>query len=195
MSTDPLSSGVTVAGAMQRPVVGRFYEVPCIRVWTCADAKDGYGWVPVIGPLHADAEHLNFPYQHYHIDWRFVTAVAFKRSLNRPSKQVHGQVVTNTHGQHKIDGPLVMRRKRCAREMPEFQARPHSAPWGQLERAQAKACNKLKPGNICPHRGIDLTSFRRPDGTAVCPGHGLHWNLVTGELIPRHAPSATGEIK
>lgn len=67
---------------------------------------------------------------------------------------------------------------------------PADGRWARLELAQAFICNRLKPGNVCPHRGIDLTPFARPDGTAICPGHGLRWNLATGELMPRHAPGA-----
>jgi hypothetical protein len=81
--------------------------------------------------------------------------------------------------------------------MPDFPAVHHDFPggparWAALEAAHA-GC-RLKPGNICPHRGIDLTPFAKPDGTAVCPGHGLRWNLKTGELLPHHSCEVTKSV-
>ena len=179
--------------------VGQFYWVPCMRVaptartyWTPPD-----GWVPVLGPKHRDQEHLDFDFEHYHIDWRFVPEREFRAAssgivINVP----HNKVLTNDSGPlNLLVGEPVLKRRRCRRLMPEFPQivaetlpnRRHVAiRWERLERAQAFTCNKLKPGNICPHRGIDLTPFEQPDGTAVCPGHGMRWNLRTGELMPRH---------
>jgi hypothetical protein len=38
----------------------------------------------------------------------------------------------------------------------------------------------------CPHRGTDLRNLPpRPDGTVMCPAHGLVFSLATGELVPR----------
>lgn len=52
--------------------VGRFYEVPCVRaVWLKISHKPQ--WWPVLGPAHTDAEIINFPYHHFHVDYRFLT--------------------------------------------------------------------------------------------------------------------------
>ena len=32
----------------------------------------------------------------------------------------------------------------------------------------------------------DALAFEQADGTAVCPGHGLRWDLRTGLLLTRH---------
>lgn len=170
--------------------VGKFYRVPCMYTanrgfWIPSD-----GWVPVLGPKHEDAEHLKLPSQHYHVDWRFIPKRKFDDASSFSSPL--GHVLTNTGltpGQHCLTGEPVTKRRKCLRSMPTFPVRPGPG-WAQMERAQFAACPKLKPGNICPHRGIDLTPFEQEDGTAICPGHGLHWNLRTGDLIPRHATGA-----
>lgn len=47
-----------------------------------------------------------------------------------------------------------------------------------------KRINAKNP--ICPHRGISLASFPvDDDGCVTCPGHGLKWNLTTGEMVSR----------
>jgi hypothetical protein len=72
------------------------------------------------------------------------------------------------------------RRLRCKREMPDF---PESAFWiPQLEKKfKGTKLNCL----ICPHRGISLETAQRHGDLAICPGHGLQWNLRTGEMVPR----------
>lgn len=45
--------------------VGRFYLVNTVQ------RIDG-ATLPIHGPLHEDAEIINFPHLHWHIDWRFV---------------------------------------------------------------------------------------------------------------------------
>jgi len=181
--------------------VGRTYPVPCLFIvpeyrtkWIPED-----GWVPVIGPKHRDPEHLEFRVDHYHVDWRFVPAKSYRVARNVSAlKAPHPLVITADREFQRVVGEPEVRRIRCRREMPDFPALVNDgsqqADWhrltvrrfARLEIAQAFTCNKLKPGNVCPHRGIDLTPFEQPDGTAICPGHGLRWNLRTGELMPRH---------
>lgn len=184
-----------------KPVVGKFYMVPCMHVnepfrtrWIPRD-----GWVPVIGPKHIDAEFLEFNWNHYHIDWRFLPAPQFRRVMEQsPSGSPLGHVLTSDTEWSNLTGVPALRRLQCRREMPEFQGRGNIVRWGEhigrkwerMERAQAFVCNKLKPGNICPHRGIDLTPFIKDDGTVICPGHGLRWDTKTGEQLPHHASAA-----
>lgn len=182
-----------------RAEVGKFYLVPCIKVPTSARTMwmDVNGWVPIIGPKHSDLEHLEFELQHYHIDWRFVGWSQWRYATQKPSGSPLGSVLTNTHGtayRPKVEGEPQLRRIKCKRPMPEFprastisSKREHAIKWQRMERAQAFVCNKLKPGNICPHRGIDLTPFIKEDGTVICPGHGLRWDTKTGDLLAHHA--------
>lgn len=175
-------------------VIGKFYMVPCIFVSGKARYPAWPALIPVLGPKHEDREHLNFPHEHYHIDWRFVPASMFDDCIGPSSRSVHGRVITNTHGGHVIQGAPVLKRRMCKREMPDFPARPAQGifsptrSWVGLE--QAHACARLKPGNICPHRGIDLTPFVKADGTVICPGHGLRWDTKSGELLAYHSPAA-----
>lgn len=167
-------------------IVGRYYMVPClVSDSRTAPAANSRNLVPVIGPMHSDKEHLNFDLQHFHIDWRFVKNMESSMDLREWKNSPHGTVMlAQEHNGKNL--PPVPRLMKCFRAMPEFPVL-RTWKWIGLELAQEHACNKLKPGNICPHRGIDLTPFAEPDGTAICPGHGLRWNLRTGELIPRHA--------
>lgn len=182
-----------------RPEIGKFYMVPCIKVdFDCRSIwMDVNGWVPVLGPKHADGEYLKFEFEHWHIDWRFVGWKAFSYATDNGRKSPLSRVLTSDttgpHGLKELTRSPVLRRIKCKRAMPEFPVvsqvvdamyDSHGRRWHHLERAQAITCNRLKPGNICPHRGIDLTPFIRPDGTVTCPGHGLRWNTATGELLP-----------
>lgn len=177
--------------------VGRFYMVPCIFInpqhrqhWMPAD-----GWVATLGTKHTDPE-LASEHVHYHVDWRFCSEQKYDLACGihvRP----HGRVITSSDGWYTV-GSTVLKRRKCHRAMTDFpsQAKPLTrgyeggvctkplTRWAQLERTHA--CTKLKPGNICPHRGIDLTPFVKPDGTVICPGHGLRWDTKTGELLPHH---------
>ncbi len=38
----------------------------------------------------------------------------------------------------------------------------------------------------CPHKNIPLVGLEPDsDGNVICPGHGLKWNLATGQLVSR----------
>ena len=56
-------------------IVGQTYRVPCVRgTWSTF----GPVWWPVNGPLHDDEHLLNFPWDHWHIDHRFVTVAKWR---------------------------------------------------------------------------------------------------------------------
>lgn len=181
-------------------IVGQWYFVPCVRVSVAARTiwMEVNGWVPVIGPKHRDAEYLGFEFEHWHIDWRFVSHTPYKWATEGAGKSPLSRVLTNDSGDRhnpKLTNAPELRRIKCKRPMPDFPVvRKAVIPlygdavsgrkWERLERAQAIVCNKLKPGNICPHRGIDLTPFIKEDGTVICPGHGLRWDTKTGLQLP-----------
>ena len=51
-------------------LLGHKYRVPHVRgTWL---GRHGPRWWPVNGPMHDDAEGIKFPFQHWHIDARFV---------------------------------------------------------------------------------------------------------------------------
>jgi Rieske [2Fe-2S] domain len=166
--------------------IGKFYWVPCVLVesrWRAFWMPDD-GCVPVIGRRHSDAEHLQFNYEHYHVDWRFVAQSQYEWACGA-RKFPHGRVVTSSVEQMMLS-QTVQKRRLCRRHMPDFPSQ-HLRHYKTLEAAY-KTCT-LKAGHVCPHRGISLSQFARPDSTAVCPGHGLRWNLRTGALVPREEQS------
>jgi hypothetical protein len=76
--------------------------------------------------------------------------------------------------------PLVCQREQPAYRLMKYADRP---PWlalmdGHFSEARVK-CGK------CPHRGLPLESLPREPGTdiVICRGHGLRWDLKTGELV------------
>lgn len=51
-------------------IIGKRYRVPAVLVAGWLSARHGFnGWLPITGPMHEDAEIINFPHLHYHVDW------------------------------------------------------------------------------------------------------------------------------
>lgn len=81
-------------------------------------------------------------------------------------------------------GTPALRRMKCVREFPTYPLKLLSGPRGWLPKLEAAYADcKLKPGMVCPHRGIPLADVPAVDGIVTCPGHGLRWNVATGELL------------
>lgn len=114
--------------------VGKFYLVPTVVVPSLPKRLQV---VPVMGPLHEDAEFINFPHRHYHPDRRFVSDAWMS---------FHGRGFGGTKGHwgavycFKIKRPL----DKVERDT------------GMLEgpRLRMKCQETLRDGHICPHRGI-----------------------------------------
>lgn len=161
--------------------IGKYYQVQAIRV---TDWHGYCGWLPIIGPKHEDSEFIGFPWQHFHIDWRFAaTEVAdglASRRLGASGMYAWPVQCPDTRGvQVILEGPTV-RRMTYKRALPPFPW--HAANW--LTPLQAKyACAKLTNGK-CPHRGIPVEAMIDLGGGILeCPGHGLRWNALTGESL------------
>ncbi len=177
------------------PVPGTFYLVPTVRyTWHKLDGD----W-PVMGPKHTDAEVLNFPWPHYHVDLRFIPHDLAIRLSTHLRAGVVGLTLTplcrNPDGRRDITVPHpdpIWRRRLCRRaaaptprEFYEF-VRGHRALMPALEAAyqDAKLISGPK-GFVCPHRHAPLGSVPPDcDGNVVCPLHGLRWNLATGRIVP-----------
>lgn len=176
--------------------IGRIYNVPTILVpgrnaWS--ELFSGVA-VPIIGPLHEDAEFIGFKDQHWHVDWRFVSARVFARlprhSIRPPLIFQASKVITET----MTVGAILRARRKCRREPLHFPDRftdsgflenRREIPWLRaLELAFAGHSAKC---GVCPHRGISLAGQPIVDGARVCPGHGLRWDATTGSLAPRMA--------
>lgn len=159
--------------------IGKFYRVPCVmtKSW-------GSEIIPINGPLHEDREIIGFDPEHWHIDWRFVSHAFFKLTSARASepRKIHS-IVACKMMTSRGTSEVFFKRLKCKRPMPDYPTLQDGAEWlPALEKLFRDA--KLNC-MICPHRGISLESAIPVNGVAVCPGHGLAWNLETGRLVSR----------
>lgn len=178
-------------GTLAPCVVGQYYTIPTLFITESTTKYSNWkhgDWLPVMGPLHEDAEIIGFHFHHYHIDWRFVSARIWNRTRSRRNDSKSGDriilatVISPEISGVQFAGDPAPRRMRCNREMPDFPS--EKAPWfPRLEAAYAT--RKLPACRTCPHRGLPLANLPpKPDGTVICPGHGLRWRLNTGDLVP-----------
>lgn len=160
---------------MTQTPIGKYARVPAVLV----KAYYGFaGWIPVIGPKHEDAEIIKFPHQHFHIDWRYAPTHLAKLGIN----SVYSMVIScpDNYGRRVVFQGPELRRIKCKRDWPEFPY--YKAKWlPELNAAMRGKC--LKTGMVCPHRGLPLSGAPVVDGVVTCVGHGLRWNVATGELV------------
>lgn len=176
------------------PIVGKFYMVPCVRKpdqnreW-----GEASGWVPILGPRHSDEEIIGFSILHYHYDPRFLTPSQWDRIVHA------GTVAARPHrlfAAPLIDGlaqfgPPVLRPRKCHRLMPRVPFSDADKQWQKegkefwLRPLEEHYASKRVTCGKCPHRGLPLLSLPREPGTDIvtCVGHGLRWDLKTGELV------------
>lgn len=174
--------------------VGKFYRVPCIKTvakhrW---DRLWRGEWVPVMGPEHRDDGAVNFPLLHWHVDWRFASARLWNRltahSIYGESGAFH-HVVTHYPSTGKfggelelepfVQGEVELKRRKCLRPLPTYPLK--LAQWMPKLNEE---CAHLKLKNmVCPHRGLPLKGCPQDGDVVTCPGHGLRWNVKTGELV------------
>jgi len=159
--------------------VGRIYRVPAVLVTGWWHYR---GWLPVIGPMHEDAEFLNFPWPHFHVDWRFAPEAVWESHRDFPNQGSHFampiQCPDKRGNQVIVRGPE-LRRMKCKRAPGRFPVERANERWLPALRAKF-ACAKLINGT-CPHRGIPVSAMYRDGDILTCPGHGLQWNALTGE--------------
>lgn len=186
MNPLPVSTDRAGTQPVSAPIVGQFYWVSFVNV----HKESHIGkilWRPIIGPLHEDAEHIRFPHQHWHVDWRFASENYHRMcqgQWNDPTR-VHMYVCTlfrdsnNPNPRNPIT-EIVRRYVKCRRVMPPYPDK--GAPWlPDLEKAYASAKMKCMR---CPHRNMPLDPRMAKDGIITCQAHGLRWNLKTGALAP-----------
>lgn len=175
---------------MQIYEIGKSYKVPCVQLNVWFSTWNPGDFVPVLLPKHEDTEIVNFPWQHYHIDWRFVTETQFKYVAdNRHGASGVYSIVLSEQGVPPYKEPPAYKRKICKREMPRW---PHEvAKWAAPLEAEY-ADKKLTACGKCPHRGVDLSTIEpkildlgKPTMKCikVCPGHGLVFDSETGANV------------
>lgn len=177
------------------PVPGKFYMVPVIS-YIYLDIK---GVWPVLGPMHTDVEHFNFPYPHYHVDPRFLTAQQVKRVegywgvLMQSLAAVTGRQPLHRRGEPLPKGRPVLARRKC---------RSADAPYAYGDKDPVLALRKdfgdpampiaRADGRLlCPHRKVDLSTLV-PDeqGIVTCPLHGLRVDCRRSSAI-HEVPACT----
>ncbi|WP_226018660.1 hypothetical protein [Novosphingobium sp. FKTRR1] len=173
------------------PVVGRFYMVPVIRDFYWHGIK--HDW-PVLGPMHTDVDHFNFPYPHYHVDIRFLTKALMRRVASKwgyasvaDDLVARAASVATCYPLMKVMFPLPahaplplgrppLARKFCSTSVVPFTLQDRK-PFPALRAAYpdpAPAIRRMDGRLLCPHRKVDLSTFA-PDaaGVVTCPVHGL----------------------
>lgn len=155
-------------------VIGKTYEVPAVLV------SEWHGlrgvWIPIIGPRHEDAEFILFQHWHYHINWQFASQSVIDE------QGVRYGIVVCSPDKRGLDVVIAqeVRRMTCKRIWPPY---PYpQATWLPALTAAFRHC-KLGPDMICPHRGLPLAHAPRDGDIVTCPGHGLRWNVHTGEIV------------
>jgi hypothetical protein len=137
---------------------------------------------PVLGAMHTDVEHFNFPYPHYHVDVRFLTQrqVSLIESYYRHQQLSVAAIVgvqpLHRRGEALPKGRPILKRRKCrTAETPYV--------WGDQAPVLALRADYSDPAMpiakpdgrlLCPHRKVDLSSLV-PDeqGIVTCPLHGL----------------------
>ena len=186
----------------ETPIVGRRYLRPCVRAsWPRTQPK----WIPVVGTLHKDTEHLHADFLHIHVDHRFLCDRDRQRALREAedyerfdgvnpvfmipiSKVVPaGTVQTITveeaiRSNHPVEKWLSVRRRPYLGPYPEY-PQVERTSW-RLGLTAAYADHQLTDGHIGPHQGTDLTGIAPDDdGVVTCPLHGLRWCARTGRIV------------
>lgn len=166
------------------PVVGEFYLVPTVRSPWAGVTKD---W-PVMGARHDDAEHLNFPHLHYHVDIRFLSDRTIGSSFyGSAHKGASSPLCYRGDNDKFIDHPApIFKRRKCLRGSHEYplERAADSEAFRTMWAAYAGAiCKQGKAGFICPHRHFPLGSIAAIDGVITCPLHGLRIDAETGIVL------------
>lgn len=185
----------------EKLVLGAFYRRPCVRAhWPTNRIR----WLPILGPVHSDPEHIRAKFQHVHVDYRFLD-MEIREYLARhgwdfaedpPVNRIYSTPISlvSPHGHdkavaldeiHRMEvNPkcwLSVRRRKYQGTYPCY---PYEIiPWLH-DLSEAYADRRLIDGHICPHRGADLTGFvPNDDGVITCPLHGLRWCTRTGRMV------------
>jgi Rieske [2Fe-2S] domain len=118
---------------------------------------------------------------HYHIDIRFLKSeLPIGGSIGIPASVFAFQPDSPLE---RIDRVVEWKRKKCYR-LPIDDFENSVVPGMYAEGAIAKGL-KLTDENVCPHQKTCLKGVPKLNNEVVCPAHGLKWNTLSGDLIPR----------
>ncbi len=190
------------------PAVGTFYRRPRVRAhWPTTRIH----WLPVLGPIHSDREHIKADSQHLHVDYRFLNLEIRQslddlihdsgdiRCINRVYSTTISHVWPRGHDEpveldkiHLMEiDPSSWMSVRPRKYQGPYPPYPHGYFSWLHNLSQAYAERTLINGTICPHRGTDLSGIASDDsGVITCPLHGLRWFASTGNIVkPGHIVS------
>lgn len=154
------------------PAIGESYLVPCVESVAATWTDNRNQIVPIFGDFHWDLEIIQFPEEHVHIDFRFVSRSEFRRLNHRGS--VFAKVVSK-----KFVVSESWEIRTCYRKMPKFPTVNWTRELEKEYKSRELICGK------CPHKGMNLSSVGKDrSGMKICPGHGLRWDKQ-GKLAPR----------
>lgn len=164
------------------PVIGETYLVPCI--WGSAlthPRPSSFEWIPITGPRHSDSDYIGFNPMHFHFDHQFLSE-RFRKELVHWMNPEPLTYVAEHYDKAVgiVHWPLV-----CVRHVKSYPRLSFSSALEHGYRNKAVTCGK------CPHRGLPLSSLPREPGTDIvtCPGHGLRWDLNTGDMVGSVTPN------
>ena len=183
-----------------KPVVGTFYRRPCVRAhWPTNRIR----WLPILGPVHSDPEHIRAEFQHVHVDYRFLNT-EIREYLSRlvrkfPDDLLHKRIYSTPISfvtPHDYEKPVALdeihRLEIDPASWMSVRPRKYQGPYPPYPYenvswlhglSEAYADRTLINGHICPHRGAELTGIvPDEDGVVTCPLHGLRWCLRTGRI-------------
>ena len=201
----------TVPPLPDQLIEGRLYPRPCVRAkWVGHDVA----WLPVIGNVHSDPEHVKADFQHLHVDFRFLDQQT-KDQLDRDFAESNNILCLNKIYSLPISYVLPEGRELTiplddtqladieteswlsVRNLPyqgEYPPYPHHIVHWTKSLGQAYADQSLINGNVCPHQGTDLSGITPgPDGIITCPLHGLRWHARTGRSAETPADIHAGD--
>ena len=183
-----------VSEMKEPPVPGRFYYVPAVFYYYL-HISDKPAWWPVLGPKHDDAEHLEFPWPHYHLDRRFMSESQMQRTGGKisPSQGDHNVAISpilqpiGDIGSYGTMPQPVLRRMKCQRAEIGFPDYPEDNKKFKAFHASfiGKKCPRDAEGHlICPHKGARLSSLvPNAEGIITCPLHGLLIDPATETVV------------
>jgi hypothetical protein len=172
-----------------------YYWVPCIPIPDklvpfYLNLEDG--WLPVLGQPHIDGETIseddaeNVYALHHHVDVRFINVdLPIGGSIGVPVN-----LFAHLLDLWDLDAPddekrdlVEWKSKKCYRvATDDFQ---NSGVPNIYEPGVISKGLKLRDQKVCPHQKACLNGVPKMNNSIVCPVHGLKWNTLSGELIPR----------
>lgn len=183
--------------------VGKYYTVPCVKVISGI-------YLAISSYLHNDKKIIGIGFDHWHIDWRFVSEnvwqsecvnskyssygsivrevgipVVYNDDPEQNTLQGYNHPITSTYDKTVYYKRLLCKREYSAGQFFELKSLPDNN-W--VPKMQKHFCgSKLKREGdklICPHKGILIDKkCKDKEGNYVCPGHLLRFNPETLECI------------